>query len=111
MKRKINYNLLAGGILAGGMLLFILIGCFVLPYDPEAMNDKLRFAGISLAHPFGCDNFGRDIFTRVMVGARTTLAVALGTGQIKTGAPARGHRRRRRYSDRSSHRIFRRLAG
>ena len=89
MKKKINYNLLVGGILAGGMLLFILIGCFVLPYDPEAMNDGLRFARISPAHPFGCDNFGRDIFTRVMVGARTTLVVALGTVAIGAGAGTR----------------------
>ena len=37
-------------------------------------------------HPFGCDNYGRDIFTRVMVGARTTLLVALGTVGIGAGA-------------------------
>lgn len=83
-KRK-NYNLIIGGILAGGILLLVITGLFFLPYDPETMNLDLKLAGISPAHPFGCDPFGRDIFTRVMVGARTTLLVALGTVGIGAG--------------------------
>lgn len=86
MKKKKNYNLVIGSILTGVMLLMILVGLFFLPYDPETMNIELKFAGVSLRHPFGCDNYGRDIFTRVMVGARTTLLVALGTVGIGAGA-------------------------
>ena len=85
MKKKKNYNLVIGSILTGLMLLMILVGLFFLPYDPETMNIELKFAGVSLRHPFGCDNYGRDIFTRVMVGARTTLLVALGTVGIGAG--------------------------
>lgn len=86
IKKKKNYNLVIGSILTGVMLLMILVGLFFLPYDPETMNIELKFAGVSLRHPFGCDNYGRDIFTRVMVGARTTLLVALGTVGIGAGA-------------------------
>ena len=86
IKKKKSYNLVIGSILTGAMLLMILVGLFFLPYDPETMNIELKFAGISLSHPFGCDNYGRDIFTRVMVGARTTLLVALGTVGIGAGA-------------------------
>jgi len=82
---KQNYNLMLGSILTGALLLLIMTGVFFLPYDPEAMDGSLKFAGMSLAHPFGCDNFGRDIFTRVMIGARTTLLVALGTVGIGAG--------------------------
>lgn len=78
MKKK-NYHLILGSILSGTMLFLIIAGLFFLPYDPESMDINLKFAGISFAHPFGCDNYGRDIFTRVMVGARTTLFVAIGT--------------------------------
>lgn len=85
MRKKKNYNLIIGGILTGLMLLMIVTGLFFLPYDPEEMHLDLKLAGVSLAHPFGCDNYGRDIFTRVMVGARTTLAVALGTVGIGAG--------------------------
>ncbi len=84
-KNKKNYNLILGSILTGLVLLMILTGVFFLPHDPEAMDINLKFAGISPAHPFGCDNYGRDIFTRVMVGARTTLLVALGTVGIGAG--------------------------
>ncbi len=86
MTKKKSYNLVIGSILTGVMLLVIVVGLFFLPYDPETMNIELKFAGISLSHPFGCDNYGRDIFTRVMVGARTTLLVALGTVGIGAGA-------------------------
>ena len=85
MKKKKNFNLMVGSVLTGMMLLMIIVGIFFLPYDPETMNIELKFAGMSLAHPFGCDNYGRDIFTRVMVGARTTLLVALGTVGIGAG--------------------------
>lgn len=86
MKKKKNYNLMIGAVLTGIMVTMILAGLFFLPYDPETMNSSLKHAGISLAHPFGCDNFGRDIFTRAMVGAKTTLLVALGTVGIGAGA-------------------------
>ena len=85
MSKKKNYNLIIGAVLTGLMLLLIVTGLFFLPYDPETMNIELKHAGISFAHPFGCDNYGRDIFTRVMVGARTTLLVALGTIGIGAG--------------------------
>ncbi len=86
MKKKKNLNLIIGGILAGAVLLLIIVGIFWLPYDPDSMNIDLKHAGSSFAHPFGCDNYGRDIFSRVMVGARTTLFVALGTVGIGAGA-------------------------
>jgi len=85
MRKKKNDNLIIGGILTALMLLLIITGLFFLPYDPETMNSELKHAGISFAHPFGCDNFGRDIFTRTMVGAKTTLMVALGTIGIGAG--------------------------
>lgn len=81
---KKNYNLILGGIITGVMLLFILIGFFWTPYDPEAMDATQKFAGMSLHHPFGCDNFGRDILSRVMKGAGTTFLVAFETVLIGT---------------------------
>lgn len=57
---------------------------FYTPYDPNAMDPMAKFAGISWKHPMGCDNFGRDILSRVMQGGRTTLLVAMGTVAIGT---------------------------
>ena len=83
-KIKINHNLIIGGIISILMLLLILIGFFWTPFDPETMDSANKFAGISLTHPLGCDNFGRDILSRVMKGAGTTFLVALGTVLIGT---------------------------
>lgn len=81
---KRNYNLILGGVITGFMLLFVLIGMVYTPYDPDAMDATAKFAGMSLKHPMGCDNFGRDILSRVMEGAGTTLLVATGTVLIGT---------------------------
>ena len=54
--------------------------------DPSAMKVRFRFRPPSAAFPFGTDNFGRDIFTRVLYGARVSLwiglVVAISTGVI-----------------------------
>lgn len=81
---KKNYNLILGGAITGFMLLFILVGMIYTPYDPDAMDATAKFAGMSMKHPMGCDNFGRDILSRVMEGAGTTLLVAAGTVLIGT---------------------------
>jgi peptide/nickel transport system permease protein len=69
------------------VLLFIagLFSEFVAPYDPEAIAFDAMLAGPSLEHLMGTDAFGRDIFSRIIYGARTALAVgflssALGCG-------------------------------
>jgi peptide/nickel transport system permease protein len=41
--------------------------------DPSSMKVRFRFKPPSSAFPFGTDNFGRDIFTRVLYGARVSL--------------------------------------
>ena len=82
--KKKNYNLIVGGTITGILLIFIVIGFFITPYDPNAMDASAKFAGMSLKHPMGCDNFGRDILSRVMKGAGTTLSVAAGTVFIGT---------------------------
>lgn len=66
------------------MLFFIVLGFFWTPYDPEAMDNANKLASVSLSHIMGCDNFGRDIFSRVLTGSGTTFLVALGTVSIGT---------------------------
>lgn len=85
-KIKWNYNLIIGCILTGIVLLLALVGMFYTPYDPNAMDTSMKFAGVSFKHWLGCDNFGRDVFSRVMKGCGTTMVVALGTVAIGTVA-------------------------
>ena len=74
-----NGCFLAGCIITGVLLALILLGTVWTPYDPTAMSGSEKFLGPSLAHPFGTDNFGRDIFSRVLKGAGVTALVAAGT--------------------------------
>ncbi|WP_243182334.1 ABC transporter permease [Anaerocolumna cellulosilytica] len=68
-----------GVVLVSLVALFVLIGIFYTPYDPNEMNSTLKNAAPTFSHPFGTDNFGRDILSRVMTGAKTTFFVAIST--------------------------------
>lgn len=81
---KWNTNRIIGAVLVCTAALFSLIGCFYTPYDPNAMNAELKNAPPSFSHLFGTDNFGRDVFSRVMKGAGTTFFVGLSV--VITGA-------------------------
>ena len=78
-KKKWNYNLTIGLILTTIVVVTAVIGHFWTPYGPTDMNGVLKNAAPSLAHPFGNDNFGRDILSRIMNGMGTTCFVALCT--------------------------------
>lgn len=62
-----------------GVLAFVVVGIaapFISPYDPNRQNLRALFRPPSRTHPFGTDQFGRDILSRVFFGARTSLVVA-----------------------------------
>ncbi len=52
---------------------------WVMPYDPIALNIKERLQGPSWSHWFGTDQLGRDTLSRVIMGGRVALQVALPT--------------------------------
>ncbi|MEE1920799.1 ABC transporter permease [Pseudomonas sp. 148P] len=60
-----------------GWGLLALLAPWIAPYDPLQQDGDLRLVAPSLAHPFGTDNFGRDILSRVIWGARVDLQMAL----------------------------------
>ena len=70
-----------GALLGAGVFLTIclvvLLGPLVWPIDPTETNIRARNQGSSLAHPMGTDQLGRDIFARLMLGGRISLAVGL----------------------------------
>ena len=78
-QKRYSFNLILGGILLAITLIPALVGLLWTPYDPEAMNSSLKLAGVSIRHIYGCDNFGRDIFSRIMAGSGITLLIAIGT--------------------------------
>jgi peptide/nickel transport system permease protein len=70
------------------ILAFILIAPLVLPFDPEVMSPESMLTPPSLAHWGGTDNLGRDILTRTIMGARSTLSLAMGSTVVGVGLGA-----------------------
>ena len=76
-KKSVSFRI--GLTIAAIMAVLALVGYVWTPYDPSAIVGSEKFLAPSLRHLFGTDNFGRDIFSRVMVGVGTTFFISLCT--------------------------------
>lgn len=56
----------------------VLAGPLLAPYDPQTFHPRTRLQGPSAAHLLGTDQFGRDLLSRLLHGARATIAFGLG---------------------------------
>ena len=66
-----------GASITAVFVLAALISFVWTPYNYAAQDIPNKLKGMSTAHWFGTDHFGRDVFSMIMVGARTSIAVAL----------------------------------
>lgn len=66
-----------GLVIITAFTLMAIVGLFWTPYDSAATSATEMFAGASLRHPFGCDDMGRDIFSRAMEGASISIMVGI----------------------------------
>jgi peptide/nickel transport system permease protein len=66
-----------GLVLGVLMLLLATVGRLLAPYSPTAINAGPSRAGPSSAHLLGCDDLGRDVFSRFLYGGSTVLLVPL----------------------------------
>ncbi len=64
-----------GAAVIGAWALVAVLAPWIAPYVPDAVNVAGRLAAPSLTHWLGTDELGRDVLTRVIYGARTSLAV------------------------------------
>ncbi len=75
-------------VISLGFLVFMAIAAvltpYISPYDPYAMNLVEANQEPSLRHPLGTDKLGRDTLTRVFVGGRVSIAVALAAVAISS---------------------------
>lgn len=84
MKKRPNYNLIFGCAITAVTISVIVASLFWTPYDPSAMSAAEKGLAPSLEHLFGTDNKGRDVFSRVMEGAGSTLSIAFFAVSIGT---------------------------
>jgi peptide/nickel transport system permease protein len=79
MRRKARKHVtfMAGALITVALLATALLSLVWTPADPLAMSISGRLAGPTVEHPFGTDQYGRDLLSRVMRGAVTSIAVGV----------------------------------
>lgn len=73
---------MAGLSMVAAISLAAALAPVLAPYTQEAQDSTALLQGMSFAHPFGTDQLGRDLLSRVLYGARVSMAVALITSFI-----------------------------
>jgi peptide/nickel transport system permease protein len=85
---KMNRASICGLAVIVVMVTSALLAPWIAPYDPAKMDVRARLQGPSLKHVLGTDNFGRDIFSRIVYASRISLVigfVAVGIGAVFGG--------------------------
>jgi len=95
LARRIRHNskaIVGLAIIVVLVVLAVFSPMLISQESSEQMNVQDRFASPSAEHPFGTDNFGRDMFSRVLLGVRISLYIGLTSVTIATvvGVPLGG---------------------
>lgn len=75
--RRPSFALIVGIVILGALLVCAAVPSWVAPYDPLAFDYHALLRGPSVAHPFGTDQFGRDILSRTIAATRIDLEIAI----------------------------------
>ena len=59
------------------MIILGILAPYIAPFDPNKVRIVRKYAAISSDHWLGCDHLGRDIFSRLLYGIRSTLFLSL----------------------------------
>ena len=74
---KKHKGALLGAIIFFGIVISVMLGPILWPFEPNAIDIRSRNQGPSILHPFGTDQLGRDTFSRMIAGGRTSITVGL----------------------------------
>ena len=85
----VSPTMVIGSIIVGTTVLITAVSIYVIPYNITEMHFLDRLQGPTTHFIFGTDQYGRDIFSRVLVGGRTSLTLGLGAVllQLLLGIP------------------------
>ena len=74
---KNHKGALFGGVVFLTIIIAVILGPFLWPFEANAIDIRSRNQGPSFIHPFGTDQLGRDTLARMLAGGRTSIAVGL----------------------------------
>ena len=72
---RANKAAIVAGVLFLVLLAYVIFVPIFSPYDPYAVNFSEAYLPPSLSHPFGTDQYGRDLFTRAALGGRVSIGI------------------------------------
>jgi peptide/nickel transport system permease protein len=72
-----NRAALLGAVVLCFVMISAVFASWLAPYDPDKQDIPNRLSGPSLRHPLGTDQYGRDILSRIVYGARISLVVGI----------------------------------
>jgi len=75
--RHLSLNALIGGLIIAVVLATAITGALWTPYDPLALSFRAKLVAPSAVHLFGTDEFGRDVLSRIMAGAATSVWISI----------------------------------
>jgi len=70
-----NKTATIGGVMAVFIVLVAIFAPLLSPYDPLEQDSVVRLTGSSAAHWLGTDDFGRDVYSRILWGSRVSLII------------------------------------
>ena len=73
-KNRIRMKLISFAALAATLLLITIFAKYICPYDPYAQDLSQAMQPPSATHPMGTDTYGRDMLSRVLIGAQTSIS-------------------------------------
>jgi peptide/nickel transport system permease protein len=76
---SVRFNAVFGGLVVALLFIAAVFGPLIVPHDPMRLNLMARMGGFGPEHWLGTDEFGRDILSRLITGARTSGWIALST--------------------------------
>ena len=75
-----------GALIAAIVFVLLVLYCFIWPlispYDPNEVDFSIANQSPSLAHPFGTDKFGRDLFTRTALGGQVSIGIGFAATMV-----------------------------
>jgi peptide/nickel transport system permease protein len=85
--KRLTYNrgAMLGGIIFILLVVIAVIAPVIMPYGYEVLDVKNKFLAPCPAHPFGTDQLGRDVFSRILYGTKYSIAIGIGSIILSSG--------------------------
>ncbi|MFC0527525.1 ABC transporter permease [Phytohabitans kaempferiae] len=73
--RQLGWMPITGFVVVAVVIVVAVLAPWIMPHDPLVPTSSERFAGPSAEHWFGTDGYGRDVFSRMLLGSRVSIFV------------------------------------